>query len=726
MADDDLIREARERYSEALDAELDNRSQMEEDLKFAALEQWDEQLVAERRRVGRPCLVMDRIGQVVRQVTGDARLNPPGIKVRPVDGSADIKVAETLTGLIRNIETASNAETAYISALESSARCGLGHLRVSYDYTDDNSFDMELAISAIRSPFAVLFDPFSQEPTKYDAEYCFVSALIPIEVYKKRFPKASLVDWDGGGNMSEWAGWREGNAIRVAEYYRKTMERRKLLMLASGAVVDVTDLPAADVQAMVAQTTQMYGQGVLRERFAEVPKVTMHLINGAEELEEPHVWPGRYIPIVPVVGEIVELGNRTVRRGLIRAARDPQIRYNAAVTAVTEYTMTMNKGKRILTPDQVEGHEDAWSNAHLSNRPYLLLNAPENPNVPHGGVAIQTEPPPAGLLADVQLAAMDIEAATGIYRENLGKETNAISGRAIMSRQREGDVGSYLYIDNLARAVAQVGKILVDAIPRIYDTPRMVRTLGEDGKTDFAPLNMAGPDGRIINDLSQGRYDVVASVGPMFSTKAEEARESIMAYMQADPTSAAMLGDLLAQYQDWPGADEISKRLRKRAVAQGLAEPEEGEQPPQPAPDPNMVLAQAEMVKAQASMAKAQGDAQANQAEMALKQAEVQLEARRVELETIRTLTDAKKTGAQIEEILASVRQGTAKLMLDARSQQDTVNDRRMGIMVDHHKAEADRAAVDSRQMRGHMMRGQMAQQRQMTPEMESDGESDD
>lgn len=706
---DDLIREACERYQEAYDADMDNRVQAEEDLKFAALEQWDEAVAAERRRTGRPCLVMDRIGQVVRQVTGDARLNPPGIKVRPVDSGADPKTAETLTGLIRNIETASNAETVYISTLESSARCGMGFMRVRYDYTDDSSFDMELSISAIRSPFAVLFDPFAQDPTRSDAEYCFVSDLIPFEVYKKRFPKASLTDWDGDGAAGEYAGWREGNAVRVAEYFRRTMERRKLIRLfGSGKVIDVTDMNASAVSDIVAQNVQAYGQGVERERTAEVPKVTMHLINGAEELEEPHVWPGRYIPIVPVWGEVVEMGGRTVRRGLVRAARDPQIRYNASVTAVTEYTMTMNKGKRILTPDQIEGHESDWSNAHLTTRPYMLLNAPENPNVPHGGVPIPSDPPPAGLLADLQLAAMDIEAATGVYRENLGKESNAISGKAILSRQREGDVGTFLYIDNLTRGVAQIGRILVDTIPRIYDTPRIVRVLGEDGSTDFAPLNTwDAQDGRVVNDLSQGRYDVVASTGPAFATKAEEARESIVAYMQADPTSAAMLGDLLAKYQDWPGADEIAKRLRARAVAMGIAEPEDGEQPSQPQPDPNMVLAQAEMMKAQAAMAKAQADAQNAQMDGQVKMASAQVEVARLELEKVRLQIEAARAGADIRFKDAKTRQDGVKLAIEAADRADAVSDRRTGLMMDAHRAERDRMHDETKDMRGHMMRRQ-------------------
>jgi len=653
---EDLMREARERFQIAYDAEADNRMQAEEDLRFAALEQWDEQTRAQRLADGRPTLVMDRLGQVVRQITGDARLNPPGIKVRPVDDGADPDVAETLNGLIRNIESASTAETHYISAIESAARCGMGFLRVDYDYTDDSSFDMELRIKSIRSPFAVLFDPFAEDPTRADAEFCFVSEVMPEKVYRQKFPKAPMADWDGAQGLVDGSSWREGNGVRIAEYWTRKMRRRKLLMLGDMRVVDITDMDAAEVQQL-AQTV-----GVVRERTADVPHVTMRVINGVEQLGEVYEWPGRYMPVVPVWGEMVEMGGRTVRRGIIRAGRDAQIRYNATVNAVTEYTMTMNKGKRILTPDQIEGHEGDWARAHLSSRAYLLLNAPENPNVPHGGVPIQSDPPPAGLLADVQLAAQDIEAATGIYRENLGRESNAISGRAILSRQREGDVGSFLYIDNLARAVSQIGRILVDTIPRVYDTPRKVRILGEDGKTDFAAVNTWDPQtGRIINDLSQGRYDVVASTGPSFSTRREEGREFIMAAVQANPAVLDMGGDLLMGMMDAPGADELAKRFRKRAVAAGMAEPEEGDPPPPPAqPDPNMLLAQAEMAKAQVAGQKAQADAQIKQAEAQIEaaraQAQAQVEAARLQLEAERVELERARLELERAKAVAEAR----------------------------------------------------------------------
>lgn len=706
MADVD---EARQLYEMAMDAEDDNRREALIDLRFRALEgQWDENIKAQRLREKRPCFVFDRTGQIVRQIAGDIRLNPPAITVRPQDSGADPELAETLTGLMRNIEAVSTADAHYVAAAELAITCGMGFLRARYDYTDDTAFDMDFSIEHIPSPFAAIWDPGAVLPCREDAEFWFLSDLYTERTFKKKWPKASLDGWDN----NQIATWRSGDFVRVAEYWHKVPTTRHLLFLADGRTIDVTELPLETVQAQIAQAQQASGapSGVLRERKAQSSKICMTLMNGSEQLEEDYYWPGRFIPIAPVFGEQIQIGDRVVRRGVIRAARDAQVRYNVQTTAITETLAMSPKPKWIGSIKNFLNLEKYWSNAHLNNTAYLPFN-PDQQN-PQGPQRVQPDPPPAGLMADMQGAAMDIEATTGVYRENLGKETNAISGKAILSRQREGDVGAFLYADNLARAVQHIGRVIVDAMPSVYDTQRVVRTLGEDGKTKFAALNQPGPDGKMINDISMGRYDVVASTGPMFSTRREEGREFLMAMMQGMPQAAAAGADILASMSDAPGADELAKRLRKQAVASGIAEPEEGEQPPPPPPpDPNMLLAQAEMAKAQASMVKAQGDAQAKQAELQLRAAEVQLEGRRLELETVKTLVDAQKTEAQIREIMSSIRNDTAKTVIDAMHKTQSAQHERMGMEMKDFHATKDRQMADEHNMRGHAATQMAAQQ---------------
>ena len=126
---------------------------------------------------------------------------------------------------------------------------------------------------------------------------------------------------------------------------------------------------------------------------------------------------------------------------------------------------------------------------------------------------------------------------------------------------------SFVYQDNWGRAIRHTATILNDLIPHVYDVERTIRILGEDGKEELIDINKAvAGDGmedteRVLNDVTVGAYDVVFRPGPSFSTRREEAREGMTAFLQSSPNAAPLVLDLIAKLQDWPNADKIGKRL---------------------------------------------------------------------------------------------------------------------------------------------------------------------
>jgi hypothetical protein len=635
---DDIIREARECRQIAQDAYQDNWSAMEVDLRFAAggEHQWDPQVYKERGNpeAPRPRETFNRLGPYVKQVANDIRLNPPSARVRPADSGADVKVAKTFTGLIRAIEADSACPYPYVVAAENAIRCGLGWFMVECDYAGEDSFDLALRIAPVHNPFSVMMDPDARDACWQDAMWGFHESYYTERAYKLRWPKASSTEsWDGEARAHEWCGTK---GIRVAAYWRKVEITRKLIRLPDSSVVDRTKLDDAEVNALVGAAmdrVMQAGHAPIEPKEIERRgyRVERRLLNGVEELEERKDWYSQYLPMVPVRGEEVNLGERVVRKGLIADGRGAQTLYNVQRNALIEAVAMAPKAKWTGTVEQFAGLDGWWKQANVGNFAYLPYN--NAPGVPPPQ-RVAPDMPSASLLQDISLAAQDIEATIGVFRDNLGKESNAQSGRAILSRQREGDTGTYHFMDNLATAVEHGVRILVDAIPRVYDAEeRVIRILGEDGAEEFARINVrvpvVGPDGMQAigedgrpkfakaHDLSQGRYDVVASVGPSFSTRREEARESMLAFMQASPQSMPAIMDLFAKANDWPGSEEITKRLRMVAIRQGFAKPnpedeDEAELAAQmaqgPPPDPNMVLAQAEMAKAQATVMKAETD----------------------------------------------------------------------------------------------------------------------
>jgi hypothetical protein len=597
----DLLHTALERYRQAVSADRQNRDEALDDLKFLAGEQWLPEVERQRTADGRPCLTINRLPQFVRQVTGDIRLNTPAIVVRPVDGGADPKMAETLSGLIRNIESVSDADAAYIQAAEHSVACGMGHFRVSTRYEDDDAWQQAISIEGLKNPFSVIWDPLAVKLTREDARYCFVAERVDRKAFREMFPDSATTGIDNPV-ASDWQDWANTDTVLIAEYWVKKPVTRVLARMPDGQVLDLTGQPPALVEMARADGGDV--------RMAEGHAICSYLITANEVLAGPFEWPGKYIPIVPVIGTEITVGDRVVRSGMVRYAKDAQRSFNYHRSAEVETVALQPKAPFIATVEQIRGLEEDWDRANQDNISVLRYNP--DPLAP--GPPTRVAPPllSQGLAQLSAEAADDMKAVTGIYDAALGARSNETSGRAILARQREGDVGSFHYIDNLSKAIAHAGRILVDLIPRIYDHERVVRVLGEDGCFEIARINVETPDGRRLNDLSVGRYDVTVKAGPSFSSRRDEAAQAMLEFVRAYPPAAGAIGDLLADAMDWPGSKEIAARL-KAMMPPGLAEKAKaqarGEEPPQmpePPPSPDMIEAQARATKAQAEAMEAQ------------------------------------------------------------------------------------------------------------------------
>jgi hypothetical protein len=596
--DGDFQKLVRERFSDAEEHDRENRLHAVEDLKFKAGEQYPQEVRREREIDGRPCLTVNKMPQFVRQVTGDIRQNKPAIKVRPVDDAADVQIAEIYNGLIRNIEMCSQASSVYATAADNQVTCGIGAWRIVAEYSDDDTFDQDLRIEAIPNALSVYIDPMARKQDKSDARYIFVVMRMPREEFKSKYPDATAVDFEVS-NLIEDADrvgdWLGPDTIRVAEYWVVKTEPKEIALLSNGAVVNVADF-GDDLDAWAAQN----GQAVQARRTVQARKVCQYITNGVELLEPVKEWPGKYIPIIPVVGEEVWIGDRVVRHGLIRFAKDSQRSYNYFTSAAVEWSALQPKAPFMVTVDQIAGLEDLWAQAGKRNLPYLPYNRVQDGSMP------QRAAPPAsanGLVEQARIASDDIKSVTGIYDASLGAKSNETSGRAIEARKAEGDVSAFVYIDNLSAAIAYTGRQVVDLIPHYYDTERVIRVLGDDASAELVKINFAviGEDGRpkVLNDLSRGKYDVVVDTGPAYTTRRRESATGMVEFMRAVPQAGPIIMPLLAKAQDWPDADKIAE------MAKMLLPPEmRGEQPQQAPPlppDPTQAA------NAQLASAKAQG-----------------------------------------------------------------------------------------------------------------------
>jgi hypothetical protein len=579
---EDLLSTARSRLDMAMSALSESREDEIDDLRFYAGSpdnhwQWPSDVLATRGAVqgqtinARPCLTINKLPQHVRQVTNDQRQNRPAAKVIPVDDNADIEVADIFNGMIRHIEYISDADVAYDTACENQVAYGEGYIRLLTEYCDDNTFEQDIKIGRVRNSFSVYMDPMIQDPTGADAKYCFVTQDLTREEYERMYPNAAPVTTLqslGVGDQSI-SNWLNEDTIRVADYYYIDYDRATL-NLYPGNQTAFAGTPEDK------QLKAFFGKP-LRSRESDRPKVKYCKINGYEVLEQ-NDWAGKCIPVIRVVGNEYEVDGRLYVSGLVRNAKDAQRMYNYWVSQEAEMLALAPKAPFIGYGGQFEGYETQWKTANTQNWPYLEVN----PDVTDGQGAIlplpqRAQPPMAssGLLQAKAGASEDIKSTTGQYNASLGMGSNERSGKAILARQREGDVGTYHYGDNLARSVRNVARQLVDLIPKIYDTQRVARIIGEDGDTKMVRVNpdQQQPVNKIVDqsgiviekiyNLSVGKYDVVAVTGPGYATKRQESLEAMGQMLQANPSLWAVAGDLFVKNMDWPGAQEMAKRFAK-------------------------------------------------------------------------------------------------------------------------------------------------------------------
>lgn len=552
---DPVIQTAVERFQFSAMSEQENREAMKADMEFYVSDQWDASIRTNRMGAQRPCLTINRLPQFTRQITNGLRQNMPSIRTIPVNDASE-DVAKIFDGMIRQIQESSQAGLAYANANNTQVICGLGYFRIITEYCNERNFDKEIKIKRIKNPLSVYVDPAAIEPDYSDAQYIFITEDLTFEEFERRYPGKTAVTADTlTGRGDPVRAWLTGdkNTMRIAEYY--SIEDGKeivIYQLKNGEIV--TKLPE--------------GVTEVAKRTIKEKKVIWRIISALEVLEAKP-WDGKYIPIVPVIGEEIDVDGRRVIKGMVRDAIDPQRMYNYMVSAQTEAIALAPKAPYIVANGQIEGLKSIWDSLNVTNYAYL----PYNPVV-NGGIAVpppqrqNVEPPIQAMTLAANQFADDLKGVTGIYDAGLGARGNETSGKAINARKLQGDISNYHYIDNFSYSQLHCGRILIDLIPRVYDTARIVQCLGEDGSIEHKKINQPSGERDLngiekIYNVTQGEYNVVVNTGPTYKTKRQEDAELMAQMAERNPELMKVAGDIMVRNMDLPGAQELSERLKK-------------------------------------------------------------------------------------------------------------------------------------------------------------------
>lgn len=690
-----------ELLQKAQDADHDMREKARETFLFItkADGQWEPYWWSSN--AAKPRYTFDMCTPIVDQVAGGLEQASFDIRVNPAGGSATKDVANTFDGMIRNIENISQATTVYNQASRGMIVSGYDGWRVSQKYLNDDSFDQDLVIEKIANFIdRVWFDPSAELQDKSDSKYCFVLHPVDVDEYDRRWPEGGResVSDDRDGD----AYFDKNEVILVGEYLYCEEEERELVMINNGHVYE------AEEYDKIKDELAAIGVEEVRRRKRMDKKICSRFFDAKGFLEDKKETVFSTIPVVPVYANYKVFEHKTLYSGVVDKLMDPQRVLNYSMSREIEEGALAPRAKYWMTMAQAAGHEDSLSTLNTNSDPVQFFNVDqENPGAPQqqGGAIVNP-----GLRTITEAMRGMIGYTAGMFAANMGDNPGLQSGVAINSLQDKGDSATIKYHKALQIAIARTGRLLVKAIPKVYDTPRTVRIMKEDQEYSMAEINAQVFDQQTqefvtLNDLSAGQYDVICRAGPSFRNRQQETIEAIIEMAKVDPSIIQMGGDILLDNISTPAAEQLSNRKRALMIKQGiipmdqmteeeLAEQQQqmAEAGQQQAPDPNMVLAQAEQLKAEAEMMRSQIEMQKLQNE----QFKLQLEAQKLQTQTI---------GDQADNQIDAFNAETKRMDTQIKAQQ-------AGATIDNTSAKTMGEELDNQKKMSDMMEEQMLKSR--------------
>ena len=590
--DDDLLEELRENYESALEMFKPSMDEGDRDIQFILNDGWPEAEKALRKKSGseRPMISCDQLNQYTNLVINEVRQHPRQIKISPAGYGATADVAEVLENRLRAIQYRSDAQAAYLTAMENACQRSYAYARVTLRYKSDTSTDQEIIIQRVPNPNSILFDPSCKEIDCSDADFCFVIETFSRKAFKRRWPDAKMTDFDGKLSY-DYPLWIKDKHVQVAEYWKVKKTKDELYVMDLGDGQERTELKSkleargGKLDGDLVIYPAVEGHDEMRvplktQRNTTVSQVLQYITNGVEILER-NEWIGKWIPIVPLFGKEVyssQSGRSTkVLMSLIRNAREPQQAYNYFMTCALEAVGMVPRTTYVVEEGSLDGHEQDWQEAHHIPKAYLQFKAVQKPDGTWSAnppIREPFDPPLQNLMIGVESFLRAIQSAVGMYNTSVGKDdTNAKSGVAIKQLDTQSDQGAFHFIDNYNhRFLGGIGRICIDLIKKVDAGPRQVMVRTKDNKDKLIWVNKPYQDdqgNQKHHDITQGEYDVTIGVEQTEDSQREAASDFLetliqeLAGLQEDPAKKdALLALSIEAKQLGPIGEQMVKILQ--------------------------------------------------------------------------------------------------------------------------------------------------------------------
>ena len=566
---DQLILDAAKKFrDDAQDYWQEIYDQGLEDKKFVTIKgaQWEGDAIAKRKAQGKPTLEINISRAYVQQQINTMRQNRPQAKVVPVDSGADPEVAKVLEGLIKDVEESSNFEDALDTAAANQVHAAVGFYRIVTDYINEKSFNQEPRFKPVENPQAVLIDPLSKALDGSDMAKALVCEWVDKDQVIKEHGKDAVDDFETDAD-SDWSNYTD-KTVCIAEYFYKEQIADTLLLLSDGTIEFKSVLLE---QVSEDELEQM----IETERSTSRTEIKWAKVSGTKVLEKG-VFPGQYIPIFPVYGEVTWVENKRHIFSLVHFAKDPQRLFNYW-KSTEAHILQKNQDEMTIVDDRGIAGFDEWRNP--SSAAYLRFKATDGEgNVIPYPTKIGAAAPPVGILNASESAKALIPDILNMHAPQMGQDVNQQSGVAIGLLQRQSDTAQFHFQDNINKTIRHSARVLIGLFPILYDTEMVRRIIGADGESELVKLN-AQPENQdeqskaingVLNDMSLGRFDIRMDTGPSFNTQREQSFTLMMQLVQSNPSLFNIVADLIIMNSPLLNSKEIAERVKMLVPPQAL------------------------------------------------------------------------------------------------------------------------------------------------------------
>lgn len=553
-----IVETAKKRFNQAKDFYDQSRRLSEQDKEFVFgdcynFAQWPDYVRNDPALMQKVKLTINIVAQHCNQVINNIRMNRPHCKVIPLSGGSTKESAQVFEGYIRSLQSISNADDAHDQAAEYAVYGGEGYWRVMTEYVND-SFEQQIRIKPIPPDCTVYIDPNAKELDNSDAEWAFVLDKVTKEVAQRDYGD-DVTSWHNDGE------WVTDDAVIIAEYFHCEYKNDVLERYEDGS----TGLKSEN-----------NGLPVVESR--KIKRKVWHwckLVGNKDKPEEQEEWLGETCPVISSLGKRFTMDGVTYLKGMVRDLIDQNRMVNFSASTLIETTALQPKAPFTAPSETIDKYQDFYKVAHKADLPYLPYESYNSEGQPLNKP--ERAPPPMvsqGLASLIPLFTEQMRAASGQSSANFGIKSEASSGIGIQRLKAQGEVATFHYPDNHARALRYEMRVLVDLVPHYLNEGEIIRTLGLDGKEQSYAVSKMIPVAFQKKNAKEegidgiwnpwiGKYDYQVITGASYQTQRQDFVDLAMEMAKSDPRFMQAAGHLVFAAMDIPFSDELARIYEK-------------------------------------------------------------------------------------------------------------------------------------------------------------------